>query len=222
MIIMREIMGQMMNCYATKKCCLVMFEIFIKPDVRSLCLESCHGNRRWGWNLAGAPLVAHDHPRATWTRRPKCLLYPDLLIMLHFRHNVCSYWYPSVLALLRTSLGYKSWLPSQDRSWKKEIYSNTAVVELRIWNIFQVKDGVYNLSGLSKLSLVLKRYDLTSWKKTTWSQNINICNIEKVISSSNFHLLNKVGKTWGLCWVGDLAKKKFCKLRQFVFFRFQV
>ena len=100
-----------------------MFEIFIEPDVRSLCLESCHGNRQRGWNLAGAPLVAYNHPQATWTRRPKCLLYPDLLIMLHFRHNVCSYWYPSVLALLRPSLGYKSWLPSQDRSWKKEIYS---------------------------------------------------------------------------------------------------
>ena len=91
-------------------------------------------------------------------------------------------------------------------------------MELRIWNIFQVKDGVYNLSGLSKLSLVLKRYDLTSWKKTTWSQNIKICNIEKMIPSSYFYLLNKVGKTWGLCWVGDLAKEKFCKFRQFVFF----
>ena len=111
------------------------------------------------------------------------------------------FWHSCVL-----SLGYKSWLPSQDRSWKKEIYYNTAVVELRIWNISQGKDGVYNLSGLSKLSLVLKRYDLTSWKKTTWPQNINICNIWKMISSSYFHLLNKVGKTWGLCWVGDLAK----------------
>ena len=59
-----------------------MFEIFVEPDVRSLCLESCHGNRQREWNLAGAPLVAHDHPRATWTRRPKCPLHPDLMIML--------------------------------------------------------------------------------------------------------------------------------------------
>ena len=205
-----------------------MFEIFIEPDVRSLCLESCHGNRRWGWNLAEAPLVAHDHPQATWTRRPKCLLYPDLLIMLpgfgkalHFVImfaiiDIHLFWHCCVLPLdikvgcpLKTVAG-KGNILQHSRSGVEDLKhlprQGRCLQPVRLEQALPGSEEV-RPHQLEENHLISKYQHLQHWAK--------------IISSSYFHLLNKVGKTWGLCWVGDLAKEKFCKFRQFVFFWIQ-
>ena len=102
------------------------------PDDQTLCPANSRENIQQGWNPRLDPSVDWNPPRATWTRLPRCRHHPLLELMrcvqylLHLclviinDHGRCLFVIPIFL-----HLGYKSWLLSQDRSWKKEIVDDS-------------------------------------------------------------------------------------------------